>query len=379
MSENNNFSHNLTNKEKKEIKNEYKESIEKKDWNLKTEEITKEEKINNFFTHIEFLELDSEKKEEIAKNFNEYSKWDQLYWWEIVISSVIATLWLLHNSVAVVIWAMLVAPLIRPINALGYSIARGWWKIFSHSFKVLSVSCILAVSVSLVVTKVLWLNVETQEILIRTNPNIIDFLIAIFSAVIAVLWMRFTRLWQSSIVWVALAVSLLPPLSIVWIELAFGNLSNSFWAFMLFSANLIWILLVVTIFFWLYWFVPHELKMQTKVFKRVAIVTFLVILISIPLLLSFNDTKTSLQISNQTKTYLENLVWDSSIFCEISDIQVLKNTKENVYIRAVVKIPEWVDIEPFYKDIETTLSEEFDKNVVLELEIIRTISIGSFE
>jgi uncharacterized membrane protein len=48
----------------------------------------------------------------------------------------------------------------------------------------------------------------------RSNPNVLDFFIAIFSAMVAVLSLRFTRL-SESIAGVAMAASLMPPLAVV--------------------------------------------------------------------------------------------------------------------------------------------------------------------
>jgi ethanolamine utilization cobalamin adenosyltransferase len=68
-----------------------------------SEELSFEEKLKKFFENIAILELKPEDKQEIAINTKEYSKWDKLYWFEIFLSSSIATLGLIQNSVAVII------------------------------------------------------------------------------------------------------------------------------------------------------------------------------------------------------------------------------------------------------------------------------------
>lgn len=372
----------LTNEEKRVIKKEVKEILKEKNKqsNLETPyikpEISKSEKIVWYFDKIEFLSLDDKEKEQVAIKVKKDSTPDNLYWIEIFLSSSIATLWLLQNSVAVVIWAMLIAPLLRPINGLSFTIARWWQKFFLLSFRVLIFSIILSIFMWYLITMLSWLNIETTEIISRTNPNIIDFFIAIFSAMIAILSLRFSRLWES-IAWVAMAASLMPPLAVVWIELAIGNYTSSLGAFMLFWANLLAILIVATIFFWIYWFIPHDTRLQTKVFKRIAIVSFSIMLIIIPLLISFNTVKTNNVISSQVNNYLDNIIKNNVNFYEISDIKVIDNNRDYSSFRVTLKIPEWYDMQKILDNIYYTLDKEFQKNISIDFEIIRTINIST--
>jgi uncharacterized membrane protein len=174
-----------------------------------------------------------------------------------------------------------------------------------------------------------------------------------------------------------LSVSLILPLSVVWIELAIWNFTSSLWALMLFGANIVAVLVITTIFFWLYWFVPHKLKSQAKAFKRLVIVLFLVVFVIVPLAFSFNSIKLNNKISDQTKIYLENIIWEDSVFCTVSEVNVIKNTKDGIYLSAILKIPEWYNVDNIYNAIWQTLDEEFDKKAILDLEIIRITTIKS--
>ena len=87
----------LTNAEKREIKREAKEIIEKQTKeNIKTNVVkptlSYEEKISNFFNKIEFLSLTNEQKEFTAKKIKKDSTGDKLYWIMIFLSSTIAAL-----------------------------------------------------------------------------------------------------------------------------------------------------------------------------------------------------------------------------------------------------------------------------------------------
>ena len=246
---------------------------------------------------------------------------------------------------------------------------------FINSFKVLIYSILFSIFLWFIITHIIWIEIETKEILSRINPNLIDFLIAIFSAMIAIMSIRFTRLGES-IAWVAMAASLLPPLWVVGIELALWNYMSSFWALMLFWANLIAILFVSVIFFWLYWFTPHDTKIQSKVLKRISIVTFFLVIILVPLFLSFNSIKTNTNLSNKTKIYIEKIIKKELQFYEISEINILKNNENALTLNIVLKVPEGYNITNIVDSIYSNLQKEFDKKVDINFEIIRIIKIS---
>lgn len=368
----------LSKEEKKVIKKEVKEILKKQD-NINRDnwikaELTKEEKVSNFFNKIKFLSLDDVKKEEVALKVKTDAEWDKLYWIEIFLSSWIAALWLLQNSVAVVIWAMLIAPLLRPINGLSFSIARWVHTFFIKSFKVLLFSVISSIFMWYIVSRVIWLNIETTEILSRITPNVIDFFIAFFSGIVAVLSLRFVRLWES-IAWVAMAASLMPPLAVVWIEIYMNNYSSAFSAFTLFWANLIAILFVWTMFFWLYWFTPHNIQKQTKVFKRLFVVLLIWFIILIPLLISFNKIKTDFNISNVVKIHFEQILKTEISDFYVTDVKVINNSKDVLFLKVDLKLPENKDVSTTIEVIAKALTKIYNKEVDFDIEITRILRI----
>lgn len=370
----------LTKAEKKEIKQEVKEILKKEESvkkdKLIKEQLTKSEKVSNFFDKIEFLSMENDQKEIVALKVKSDSLWDKLYWIEIILSSLIAALWLLQNSVAVVIWAMLIAPLLRPINWVSFAIARWAQKFFTIAFKVLIYSIILSILMWATVSFIAWVNIETQEIIARSSPNVIDFFIAIFSAMVAVMSLRFTRLWES-IAWVAMAASLMPPLVVVWIALAALNFDLAFWSMMLFLTNLVAIIIVSTFFFWLYWFTPHIEKQQKYMFKRLTIVVVSIIIILIPLISTFLTIKEQVRITNDIKIYLNNIIWSKINHFSISNIDVKSIKKDKIIVDTIVKLPENTDLTSILKKINWDLSDKFWKTVEIDLEVIRVVSIIS--
>jgi len=365
----------LSKSEKKEIKQEVKQILkqtESTDPIQDKEKDSLEDKVSNFFDRIDFLELENEEKETVATHIKEQVKLDRLYWIEIFLSSVIATLWLLQNSVAVVIWAMLIAPLLRPINAVSFAVSKWVKKGLETALKSLTGSIIFAILLWFLVTKLLGFEMETTEIIARSNPNVLDFFIAIFSAMVAVLSLRFTRL-SESIAWVAMAASLMPPLAVVWIYLAFWNFYAAWSAMMLFLANLFAIVLVGTIFFWFYWFSPHDSKWFNAVMRRAWIITILILLILAPLLMSFYSLKNNYKVSHQVEQFLEQNIAVQDNF-EVTNITThKKGTGLNIYVQ--IKAQEWVDIVWILSKIEEQILQEHWSEIKVQFEITRVFRL----
>lgn len=337
------------------------------------------EKITSLFDRIEFLELNSEEKENIAVKVKNDASYDMLYWIEIFLSSVIAALWLLQNSIAVVIGAMLIAPFLRPINGIAFSIARWEKSFFWSSLRLMFFSVIISIIMWYVSVKITWLTRETSEILSRTSPNIIDLFIAIFSAMVAVLSLGFSRLWES-VAGVAMAAALMPPLWVIWIEIALWNFNLAWWAMMLFIANLVSMVLVGIIIFWLFWFTPHSWIKQKSSMRGFIFIISVILFISIPLIGSLLSIKQKSIIENKSITYLQSILKQETLDFSISSLEVVSIKNNQIKLLSTIKIPEGLSFyDTFKRQLDQGLSKELWKNVELDIELIRTANIVSIE
>ena len=359
-----------------------KDSSEKKVWieekiNKKTE--TFWDKVNNFFWKIDILELSQEEKWEVAQKVKKDANPDKLYRIEIFLSGIIASLGLLQNSVAVIIGAMLIAPFLRPINGIAFGIARWERKFFINSVKVLFISSIVSIFMWFIVMNFTWLYKETPEILARTSPNIIDLFIAIFSAVVALLSLWYKRLWES-VAWVAMAASLMPPLWVIWMELALWNYALAWWALMLFITNIIAIILVWVGAFWLYWFTPNSWWKQKKSFIRIFSVVFLILLISVPLVRNLLFLKDKALIEREINKNLYIILHKKIDNFKISKVKIKELDSKNIKILTEIKITQWVKIyDDFKYYLEKELSEKIWREVEVEIEPIIVAKIISLE
>ena len=173
------------------------------------------------------------------------------FWTLLVLSVIIATLGVLADSTAVVIGAMLVAPLMTPIMGLSAAIVNGWMHRVAASFATVVGGVAVAIAVAWVVTvwtpQLVPLSTNSQ-ILSRVNPTLIDLLIAI-AAGAAGAYATVDRRVSSSITGVAIAVALVPPLGVVGIMLQAGAFEDALGAFLLFATNLVSIILVGALVF----------------------------------------------------------------------------------------------------------------------------------
>ncbi len=169
---------------------------------------------------------------------------DVPFWAVLLLSGAIATLGLVLNSTAVVIGAMLVAPLLGPLLGLSLALAVGDGRLFVQTFATIVLGAAGIVALAALLTLVLPFAVVTDEIASRTRPTTLDLGIAVFSGLAGavVTASREARL-SASIPGVAVAVALVPPLGVAGFGLAMGKGSFVQGALLLFGANLAGIVL----------------------------------------------------------------------------------------------------------------------------------------
>jgi uncharacterized hydrophobic protein (TIGR00271 family) len=167
------------------------------------------------------------------------------YWLVLVISAAIATLGLALNSSAVVIGAMLVAPLLAPIMGLALALAVGDGRLAVQTAAVVLGSVAAVLAAAALLTLALPFQTITLEISARTRPTTLDLAIAVFSGLVAavVVVARGNRI-SAAIPGVAISVALIPPLAVAGFGLGAGiSRELVFGSLLLFGANLAGIVL----------------------------------------------------------------------------------------------------------------------------------------
>ena len=169
----------------------------------------------------------------------------------VAVSTLIAAFGLVMNSTAVVIGAMLVAPLMTPILGLALALVRG----DPHLLGLASRSELLGVVVSLLAGALLGMALPshfeaTPEMLVRTSPNLLDLLVAIFAGLAGAYALVNERL-SPVLPGVAISTAIVPPLANSGMCISLGAYDGALGSFLLFFTNFLSILLVSAVVFYL--------------------------------------------------------------------------------------------------------------------------------
>jgi len=181
----------------------------------------------------------------ILKEIAQDSGWSGRYAFLIVISAAISLLGLLMPSVAVLIGAMLLSPLMMPIIGLGFSIATVDFTEIRRTAFALGAGSALAVVLSIVFVSISPVQTITSEIAARTQPTLFDLLVALLSAIAGAYALIRGR--GGTVVGVAIAIALMPPLAVVGFGIATWNWTIFSGALLLFMTNAITIALTAAL------------------------------------------------------------------------------------------------------------------------------------
>lgn len=167
-------------------------------------------------THLQrWLQIDPRTKPLIYNQIFASARFITLnYWLEIIFAAAIATFGLVLNSPAVIIGAMLISPLMGPIMATGMALALGDLYLSLKAVANLIVSVAAAIALAAFIVWLLPFHSATSEILARTNPNLLDLGVAVFSGLAgSVIVCRGAGGGGiTALPGVAIAVALMPPL-----------------------------------------------------------------------------------------------------------------------------------------------------------------------
>jgi len=183
-----------------------------------------------------------ERRGEVQIQLRETSSPDFDFFLLVVLSCIIATLGLLTDSPAVIIGAMLVAPLMSPIIGLGLASLTGDGILLRNAGIALLRGAITAVLIAAILTLInrllpfLPLQDLPNEVQVRTRPGPIDLTIALAGGMAAAFALAMPSI-SAALPGVAIATALMPPLCTVGIGIAMGRWDVAGGALLLFITN----------------------------------------------------------------------------------------------------------------------------------------------
>ena len=183
--------------------------------------------------------------EEVKKN----ARLDLNYLVLVMLSTLVSAIGLIENNVAVVIGAMVIAPLLGPNLALSLATALGDIPLVWKSTKTLLTGILLALLLSFLIGGLWPGELSSQELISRTEAGLDSIALALASGAAASL--SLTTGLSTTLVGVMVAVALLPPAVTVGIMLGQGNFSLAVGAGLLLAVNIVCVNLASKIVFFI--------------------------------------------------------------------------------------------------------------------------------
>ncbi|GAB4543434.1 MAG: hypothetical protein Fur002_15420 [Anaerolineales bacterium] len=230
--------------------------------------------------------LDKVEREKVIEEISAASFASFDFYLLVVLSCSIATMGLVTNSPAVIIGAMLVAPLMSPIIGLGLASITGKARLAEDALSALLRGAALAVILSALMTLVnrnlpfVVLQDLPSEVLARTHPSPIDLVIALAGGLAAAYAMTRPNI-SAALPGVAIATALMPPLCTIGVGVALERWDVAGGAALLFLANAVTIAFAAALVFFLRGFAPRRENEQAS--RALMISAALLLLLLIPL------------------------------------------------------------------------------------------------
>ncbi|NOQ63839.1 MAG: TIGR00341 family protein [Methyloprofundus sp.] len=240
-----------------------------------------------FFSHAS-----EQRFRELFVALREDAQIGKIYITLMILSTMLATVGLFQSSTAVLIGAMLLAPLMAPIVSLAMGLLRGNSELLKKSLLKIALGITLALFASALITQIFPYKMLTGEMSARINPSLLDLAVAIIAGISAAYSKSHKEIMQS-LAGVAIAVALVPPLAVAGIGIGRGNLEFFLQAFLLFSTNLTGITLAATFTFR---FLGYSPIVHAK--RGIGLVLILFMLISVPLYTSYQRIVESIALES---------------------------------------------------------------------------------
>ncbi len=269
--------------------------------------------------------LPTEERAEVYKHIRRGARPKIDFFVMIALAAGIAAFGLLLNSPAVIIGAMLVAPLMAAIMGLGLGMIHADTRLLGLAASATLRGALLAVGVGALIGLIIPTKTPTSEMLARTAPNLLDLGVALVSG-LAGAYALCRKEMSAALPGVAIAAALVPPLAVVGIGAAWIRPDIAGGALLLFVTNLITIASASALVFFVLGFRPQlQRQGRSTVFKRGLVGSAILLGVMIWIL-------TSLTISSFTQ---------ASLRAQIN--QVLN--EEIAGMRGKVTLDEWQSFE----------------------------------
>jgi len=287
----------------------------------------------------------------------------------MAFASVIASTGVVADSTAVVVGAMLIAPLMTPLMGMALSLVMGWPNRLARSSLVALVGIAIAIGVGFVVGRAEFALIDTllnHQIVSRSNPTINDLVIAIAAgAAGAYGWSRPDV--SNALPGVAISIALVPPLTVIGISYSQRDWASGNGALLLFATNATAILIVGAAVFLLTGVAPLERMTENQYRVRTALATVGVAAAVITAAVVLNGTSVATNLFEQKAA--SRVVGDwLERFDDHTNITVTVEGDEVSVVLAGPALSEPPSAERLAADLSEELGRDIDVDLRIRLE-----------
>lgn len=176
-------------------------------------------------------------RDELVADVEESLRIDRIYVAMAILSALVAAVGLMRDNVAVIIGAMVIAPLLGPNMGLALATTLGDWRLGRRAALSLGVGMGLAMVLALGIGAWLGADASAPEIASRTEVAPGDLVLAVVSGVAGAL--SFTTALSGTLIGVMVAVALMPPLVAAGLLLGSGQWGPASGALLLLASNIV--------------------------------------------------------------------------------------------------------------------------------------------
>lgn len=263
---------------------------------LNEERLTMIEQRLPLFTHA----IEEDFKElflQLRENAQAHSSFISL----MLLSSLVASLGLFLSSPAVIIGAMVLAPLMSPIISLAMALLRNDQTLLKKSLSTIIIGVFLAISMAALLALIIPITRITPEMAGRLHPNLLDLGVAVFSGM-AGAYAHARESIMKSMPGVAIAVALVPPLCVAGIGIGWWDWQVISGAALLFLTNLVGIALAAALTFFVLGYAPI-----VKARRGLTLSLALMLAIAVPLTWSFQTMYNVWQVEQKIDAFTFNI------------------------------------------------------------------------
>lgn len=174
-------------------------------------------------------------REELYADVSKGTQLNVVYLVTVFLSSVVAAIGLMRGDVAVVIGAMVIAPLLSPNVALALAATLGDLDLARAAAKAGGAGLVTALACSILIGFLFPVDPSVREIAVRTQVGMGDVILALAAGSAGAL--AFTTGVPAGLIGVMVAVALLPPLVTAGLLAGKGDVQMALGAALLFAAN----------------------------------------------------------------------------------------------------------------------------------------------